>query len=306
VGKRLGRRPGAHVVFSGHGRHRQPHVFDANADRRNNPLTATTDSSGHATLTFTKSGAGTVTINAANHLHSDPRTGNGVSLSRATDPATAPLPARWQRPGQQDFCGRQHRPEPLTATNAVTRAPHPLRRRCRRTWVPAAAWSPPPTHRWSSRSRARPPISSSFDANKDGDNNPLTATTGKQRAGHSGVHQQCGRHRDHQRNDHLNRERRQPHPRHRPATTPSAGPGGSGPASKTFVDANIGLSPLTATNAVTQHHIVTATVKEDFGTGGGLVAADDAPVGFHDHGQHRQSPVHRPGPGRRQQPADGP
>src|SRR5206468_1156087 len=65
-----------------------------------------------------------------------------------------------------------------------------------------------------------------------------------------------------------------------PATAAVAGPDGSGPASKTFVDANIALSPLTATNAVTQHHIVTATVKEDFGTGGGLVAADDAPVVF--------------------------
>src|SRR6185437_2681957 len=46
------------------------------------------------------------------------------------------------------------------------------------------------------------------------------------------------------------------------------------------VDASIGLNPLTATNQVNQHHTVTATVDQDAGTGGGLVAAANKPVVF--------------------------
>jgi hypothetical protein len=41
----------------------------------------------------------------------------------------------------------------------------------------------------------------------------------------------------------------------------------SGDATKTYVDARIAVSPLTATNAVGQPHIITATVSQDPGTG---------------------------------------
>src|SRR5207247_2587994 len=54
-----------------------------------------------------------------------------------------------------------------------------------------------------------------------------------------------------------------------------AGPGGSGPAVKTFVDANITITP-SATNAVGQPHTFTVTVQQNAGDGNGFVAA---PVG---------------------------
>jgi hypothetical protein len=49
------------------------------------------------------------------------------------------------------------------------------------------------------------------------------------------------------------------------ATNGNAGPGGSGPATKTFVDARINLSPLNATNDVGQNHVITAFVEESTG-----------------------------------------
>ena len=44
--------------------------------------------------------------------------------------------------------------------------------------------------------------------------------------------------------------------------------GGSGPATKTYVDLRISLNPLSATNAVNQSHTYTATVQQNTGTGG--------------------------------------
>jgi hypothetical protein len=64
-----------------------------------------------------------------------------------------------------------------------------------------------------------------------------------------------------------------------PATTTiPAGPGGSGPATKTFVDAKIVLSPLTATNLVGDPHTIVAQVFQD----DGLTAAQggDGATGF--------------------------
>jgi hypothetical protein len=46
--------------------------------------------------------------------------------------------------------------------------------------------------------------------------------------------------------------------------------GSSGPATKTFVDGSISLTPLTATNFVGQVHTITAIVTQDSGTGPGL------------------------------------
>src|SRR5206468_12570342 len=51
-----------------------------------------------------------------------------------------------------------------------------------------------------------------------------------------------------------------------------AGPGGTGPAVKTFVDANITITP-TATNEVGQPHTFTVTVKQSNGSGNGFVNA---------------------------------
>jgi len=64
-----------------------------------------------------------------------------------------------------------------------------------------------------------------------------------------------------------------------PATTSiPAGPGGSGPATKTFVDARIVLSPATATNLVNDAHTIVAQVWQD----DGLTAAQggDGVTGF--------------------------
>jgi hypothetical protein len=55
-----------------------------------------------------------------------------------------------------------------------------------------------------------------------------------------------------------------------PATATIPGPGGSGPATKTFVDANITIAP-DATNEVGKPHTFTVTVKRDLGNGNGLV-----------------------------------
>ncbi len=51
------------------------------------------------------------------------------------------------------------------------------------------------------------------------------------------------------------------------ATDGDAGPDGTVAAAKTYVDANIILSPLTATNNIGDPHTITATVSQDPGTG---------------------------------------
>jgi hypothetical protein len=59
------------------------------------------------------------------------------------------------------------------------------------------------------------------------------------------------------------------------ALTVETGTGGnnSADATKTYVDANIVLSPLTATNNITDPHTIFATVKQDLGDGVGMVNA---------------------------------
>ncbi|MEW5990765.1 MAG: hypothetical protein AB1736_05380, partial [Chloroflexota bacterium] len=58
-----------------------------------------------------------------------------------------------------------------------------------------------------------------------------------------------------------------------PATvTIGAGPGGSGPATKTYVDARISIQ-TDGTNQVGDEHTFTVTVEKDLGDGGGWVAA---------------------------------
>jgi len=64
-----------------------------------------------------------------------------------------------------------------------------------------------------------------------------------------------------------------------PASDAPAGPGGSGPATKTWVDANITIGP-DGRNPVNAPHTFTVTVKEDRGDGSGLVPAEGAAVTF--------------------------
>src|SRR5439155_387488 len=61
-----------------------------------------------------------------------------------------------------------------------------------------------------------------------------------------------------------------------PATSAiGAGPNGSGPATKTHVDANITIAPTTATNDAGANHTFTVTVKRNLGGGDGFVNAPD-------------------------------
>src|SRR5204863_6039353 len=58
------------------------------------------------------------------------------------------------------------------------------------------------------------------------------------------------------------------------STSGNAGPGGSGPAVKTFVDANISITP-NAVNEVGDDHTFTVTVNQSNGSGNGFVAVPD-------------------------------
>jgi hypothetical protein len=70
-----------------------------------------------------------------------------------------------------------------------------------------------------------------------------------------------------------------------PATaTIGSGPGGSGPATKTWVDANITVTPQTAVNPTGTNHTFTITVKKDLGNGAGLVPAAGETVTFNGTG----------------------
>src|SRR5439155_1728628 len=57
------------------------------------------------------------------------------------------------------------------------------------------------------------------------------------------------------------------------STSGNSGPGGSGPATKRYVDARIDLTPPTAVNGITEAHTITAHVQQD--SGSGLGAAPD-------------------------------
>jgi hypothetical protein len=67
-----------------------------------------------------------------------------------------------------------------------------------------------------------------------------------------------------------------------PVTTCTDGTGNnSGDAVKTYVDANISIAPLDATDPTGDHHTLTATVQVDDGSGAGLVpAGDDETINF--------------------------
>jgi len=56
--------------------------------------------------------------------------------------------------------------------------------------------------------------------------------------------------------------------------------GSSGPAVKTYVDANILLTPQTATNEVDDNHVITVEVNQNLGGGGGFVDANGVNVQF--------------------------
>jgi hypothetical protein len=62
-------------------------------------------------------------------------------------------------------------------------------------------------------------------------------------------------------------------------TSADAGPGGSGPATKRFVDANVTIGP-NGNNPVGAPHTFTVTVMKDNGSGSGLVPAEGEHVDF--------------------------
>jgi hypothetical protein len=64
-----------------------------------------------------------------------------------------------------------------------------------------------------------------------------------------------------------------------PATAAVSGPGGSGPATKRFVDARIVLTPPSAVNPVNDPHVITAAVYQDDGLPAGAPGGD-AVTGF--------------------------
>ena len=116
---------GAPVVFAVTGATANLTYFDANADGDNNPLTATTDATGKATLEFTKSGAGSVTINASTTVSV-----GGSSLTRDTDPATpATAGPGGTGPAAKTFVDANIQITPATATNPVGDEPHADRAR---------------------------------------------------------------------------------------------------------------------------------------------------------------------------------
>jgi hypothetical protein len=57
-------------------------------------------------------------------------------------------------------------------------------------------------------------------------------------------------------------------------TNGNSGPGGSGPATKVYVDARISIAP-DGTNGIGENHTFTVTAQKNEGAGGGWVAADD-------------------------------
>jgi len=62
------------------------------------------------------------------------------------------------------------------------------------------------------------------------------------------------------------------------STSGNSGPGGSGPATKRYVDANITITPPTATNPIGTSHTFTVTVKADIGDGNGMQPVGNASV----------------------------
>ena len=62
------------------------------------------------------------------------------------------------------------------------------------------------------------------------------------------------------------------------STAENHGPGGTGPATKTYVNALITLSPITATDPVGDTHTLTATVTQDNGSGSGAKPVPDGTV----------------------------
>jgi hypothetical protein len=74
------------------------------------------------------------------------------------------------------------------------------------------------------------------------------------------------------------------------ATTP-AGPGGSGPATKYFVDARVTIAPAADVNPVGDNHTVTALVELNDGTGTGFRPFEGANVVVSLSGQNGAAPV---------------
>ncbi|MFL5981692.1 MAG: beta strand repeat-containing protein [Gaiellaceae bacterium] len=249
------------VVFTVTGNTANLTYFDSNADGDNNPLTATTNASGLATLEFTKSGAGSVTINASTTFAV-----GGVTLTRDTDPATPAVAGpNGSGPATKTFVDASI----SIAASATNEVGHAHTFTITVTAFPAGAtpvtinaptvtFSPVPTtvgpvtfvslvgNVATYTVTINSPTAGKFTANASDtvtmgsvtvtrDTDPATATIG-------------------------------------------SGPGGSGPATKTFVDAYIVITPHEATNSVGDPHTFVVQVFQN----DGLTAAQggDGVTGF--------------------------
>ena len=249
------------VVFTVTGDTANLTYFDANLDGDNNPLTATTNASGLATIEFTKSGAGTVTINASTTFAV-----GGVTLIRDTDPATPAVAGpNGSGPATKTFVDARITIAP-SATNEVGHAhtftitvtAFPSGANPVSFGTPTVSFSPVPAtvgpvtlvsvvgNVATYTVTINNPTAGKFTANATAsvtmggvtvtrDTDPATATIG-------------------------------------------SGPGGSGPATKTFVDAYIIITPHEATNSVGQSHTFVVQVFQN----DGLTAAQggDGITGF--------------------------
>jgi uncharacterized repeat protein (TIGR01451 family) len=240
------------------------------------PFTSTNDADGVLAATFTSDHAGQVKGHASATLAVE-----GVSFTVATDGSTTVTGNTNSGDATKTFVNANIVLSPLTANNEVG-VHHTVTATVKQdlgdgNGLVAAANAPVVFTVTGDTSNL-----TYFDANADGDNNPLTATTDA--SGHAtltftsstAVTVTVNASTTFQVDSTGVTVTRDTDP----ATPAVAGPGGTGPATKHFVNANIVLSPLTAENLVLQNHTVTATVKEDLGDGNGLVAAPNAPVVF--------------------------
>jgi hypothetical protein len=244
---------GVHVVFSVTGDTANLSYTDANGDGDNNPLTATTNASGQATIEFTSSSAGTVTINASTTFSV-----GGVSLTRDTDPATPAIAG----PGGSGPASKVFEDARISigqsATNEVGQ-PHTftltfsVNRGDGNGFQPESGANCTITLTNSNGAVANPagPINGTSDSNGQL-SATFTSATGGVVVGNASCSKTVG-------GVSLTRDTD-------PATANvGSGPGGSGPATKKFVDAFITIGPTPATNSVGETHVWTITVMQNDG-----------------------------------------
>jgi hypothetical protein len=252
----------APVVFTVTGNTANLAYFDANADGDNNPLTARTNASGLATLEFTSSTAGTVTINASTTFSV-----GGVSLTRDTDPATPAIAG----PGGTGPASKVFEDARVTiATSATNEVGQPhtftatfsVNRGDGNGFQLESGANCTITLANSNGAVANPAGPVSGTTNGSGQFAvTFTSATGGVVTGNASCSKTVN-------TVVLTRDTD-------PATANiGSGPGGSGPVTKKFVDAFITIGPTPATNSVGEHHTWTITVMQNDGLAAGAPGGD--------------------------------